>query len=269
MAWTTPRDWTAGELVTAGMANTHWRDNMDFVEAILNTGSVGFLLDGIGIEGAAGATFVLNNTGNLSADELVGKIEFYGNDVDTTSSDLAGSYGMYADTGWGDVHPEGKHEWWTADGSSASARRMTLGKNGNLYLNATQKFHPDGADMAGDSYWHEISANVQAWVTGGTESARYTPTNVVFNEDGVDHDFRVEGSSLARMLYLEGNPASENIALLANVLPNWQSMDRGLFIGESDTAPTGNPASGGFLYVDSGALKYRGTSGTVTTLGAA
>ncbi|KKL08094.1 hypothetical protein LCGC14_2579300, partial [marine sediment metagenome] len=28
MAWTTPRDWSAGELVTAGMANTHWRDNM-------------------------------------------------------------------------------------------------------------------------------------------------------------------------------------------------------------------------------------------------
>ena len=34
------------------------------------------------------------------------------------------------------------------------------------------------------------------------------------------------------------------------------------------TAPTGNIA-GGILYVESGALKYRGSSGTVTTLGAA
>lgn len=35
------------------------------------------------------------------------------------------------------------------------------------------------------------------------------------------------------------------------------------------TAPSSNPASGGYLYVESGALKYRGSSGTVTTLGAA
>jgi hypothetical protein len=34
------------------------------------------------------------------------------------------------------------------------------------------------------------------------------------------------------------------------------------------TAPTGNVA-GGTLYVESGALKYRGSSGTVTTLAAA
>jgi hypothetical protein len=35
------------------------------------------------------------------------------------------------------------------------------------------------------------------------------------------------------------------------------------------TAPTGNPTGGGFLYVESGALKYRGSGGTVTTVGAA
>lgn len=35
------------------------------------------------------------------------------------------------------------------------------------------------------------------------------------------------------------------------------------------TAPTTNPTAGGVLYVQSGALKYRGSSGTVTTLGAA
>lgn len=33
------------------------------------------------------------------------------------------------------------------------------------------------------------------------------------------------------------------------------------------TAPASNPIGGGFLYVESGALKYRGSSGTVTTLG--
>lgn len=37
----------------------------------------------------------------------------------------------------------------------------------------------------------------------------------------------------------------------------------------SITAPAVNPVGGGLLYVESGALKYRGSSGTVTTLGAA
>ena len=35
------------------------------------------------------------------------------------------------------------------------------------------------------------------------------------------------------------------------------------------TAPSTSPAGMGQLYVESGALKYRGSSGTVTTLGAA
>ena len=32
------------------------------------------------------------------------------------------------------------------------------------------------------------------------------------------------------------------------------------------TAPTSSPAGGGQLYVEAGALKYRGSSGTVTTI---
>lgn len=35
------------------------------------------------------------------------------------------------------------------------------------------------------------------------------------------------------------------------------------------TAPSGTPSGGGYIYVESGALKYKGSSGTVTTLGAA
>jgi len=34
-------------------------------------------------------------------------------------------------------------------------------------------------------------------------------------------------------------------------------------------APTSSPSGGGLLYVESGALKYRGSSGTVTTIAAA
>ena len=39
-----------------------------------------------------------------------------------------------------------------------------------------------------------------------------------------------------------------------------------LALGNVGTAPTGNPTSGGVLYVEGGALKYRGSSGTITTI---
>lgn len=42
-----------------------------------------------------------------------------------------------------------------------------------------------------------------------------------------------------------------------------------VFLANSTTAPTTNPTGGGILYVSAGALKYRGTSGTVTTIAAA
>jgi hypothetical protein len=41
---------------------------------------------------------------------------------------------------------------------------------------------------------------------------------------------------------------------------------RVIFIANRTTAPTTNPTGGGLLYVESGALKYRGSSGTVSTL---
>jgi hypothetical protein len=40
-------------------------------------------------------------------------------------------------------------------------------------------------------------------------------------------------------------------------------------IGNVSVAPSVNPAGGGILYVEGGALKYRGSNGTVTTIGAA
>ena len=50
-------------------------------------------------------------------------------------------------------------------------------------------------------------------------------------------------------------------------LRNYNGATGGLvFINNLTTAPTSNPSGGGFLYVEAGALKYRGTSGTVTTI---
>ncbi len=40
-------------------------------------------------------------------------------------------------------------------------------------------------------------------------------------------------------------------------------------ISNCTTVPTTNPTSGGVLYCEGGALKFRGSSGTVTTIAAA
>lgn len=71
-----------------------------------------------------------------------------------------------------------------------------------------------------------------------------------FNRQSRDLDFQVRGQTLSHMLFLDASSATENVALLASSAPNWQSMDRGVFVGAASTLPTGNPADGAFLYVD-------------------
>jgi len=44
---------------------------------------------------------------------------------------------------------------------------------------------------------------------------------------------------------------------------------RVMYIANATTVPASNPSGGGVLYVEGGALKYRGSSGTVTTIAAA
>lgn len=60
-----------------------------------------------------------------------------------------------------------------------------------------------------------------------------------------------------------------NIALFSNSVSSWQSMERGFFVANALSNPTGNPTGGGFLFADAGdasKLKYRVPGGTVYDL---
>lgn len=57
-------------------------------------------------------------------------------------------------------------------------------------------------------------------------------------------------------------------AITSTEMPS-NTGDLVMYIGNCATAPTATSVSGGIIYCEAGALKYRGTSGTVTTLGAA
>jgi len=49
----------------------------------------------------------------------------------------------------------------------------------------------------------------------------------------------------------------------------FQSINADRLLMQNGTAPTANLTGGGILYVEAGALKYRGSSGTITTIGPA
>jgi hypothetical protein len=73
-----------------------------------------------------------------------------------------------------------------------------------------------------------------------------------------------------------GTPASPtavarpNLAFLTgSSAPTYGSGAGVVFIANGSAIPSTNPSGGGLLYVQSGALKWRGSSGTVTTLGPA
>lgn len=49
----------------------------------------------------------------------------------------------------------------------------------------------------------------------------------------------------------------------------YDSAEKAVYLMNTTTAPTANPITGGYLYCEGGALKYRGSSGTITTIAAA
>jgi hypothetical protein len=60
--------------------------------------------------------------------------------------------------------------------------------------------------------------------------------------------------------------ATENLILFATSTTNMQTGQGVVYVANATTVPTGNPAGGGYLYASAGALKWRGSAGTVTNI---
>jgi hypothetical protein len=134
----------------------------------------------------------------------------------------------------------GEHRWYTAaSGTAGNAisfgdAKMTLTAGGNLGVNC-------------------VGANARLEVVA--------TTGEVFRADGASGAPRIVGDQ-------DGVKLGGNISL-ANFSTDFGGGSRVVRIATAVTVPTTNPTGGGLLYVEAGALKYRGTSGTVTTLGVA
>lgn len=121
----------------------------------------------------------------------------------------------------------------TTNGSTLAERaRITSG--GNLLVGTTSDagYRIDALIGAGSG---SVARFGQSGVSNG-----YTITS---NGSALTHDW-ANGGSVAMTLNSTGT----------------------LFIANASTVPSSNPSGGGLLYVEGGALKYRGSSGTVTTI---
>lgn len=94
----------------------------------------------------------------------------------------------------------------------------------------------------------------------------------IYANNGLVTTFASAGATFVVPVVLNGSNlivGSDGVGrLVVGNMATTNSNDRNICITNS-TAPTGNPGSGGFIWVESGALKYRGSSGTVTTLAVA
>jgi hypothetical protein len=128
-------------------------------------------------------------------------------------------------------------------------------------------------DYAGYSLWAESStasvktilargaasqtANLQEWQnSAGTVQARVTASGSV----GMSALQAADGNTV--MVFAGGG---RNFGILG-VSPTYGGGASVLHIGNAATVPTSNPTSGGIMFVEAGALKWRGSSGTVTTI---
>lgn len=101
-------------------------------------------------------------------------------------------------------------------------------------------------------------------VGGGILNEAASSTNPTFFPRVNDTDTGIGSAALDQLSLIAGGIEGARIEEGNN-----GTVGTHVFIPNLTTAPTGNPTAGGYLYVEAGALKYRGSGGTITTLGAA
>ena len=165
------------------------------------------------------------------------------------------------------VHSSGDGLYWA---DAAGTDRMNLSQGGNLtvggYISASSDIGTTGGTfyLHGNAFatasgaYHIIYSSLQpAFYIGnaGDPSTYY---------DNGRHYFRSAGGA-ATLAVL----TPTELTLPANLALGTSSFGGGagvIAMANAATVPSSNPAGGGLLYVQGGALKYRGSSGTVTTI---
>ena len=196
--------------------------------------------------------------------------------VSETSSNLYFDSLNAAASGWAPQYSRATTFSWLTAASGAPSVALTLDSSGNLGLGVTPSAwgsnykafqNPAGSSAA---YQTLSVAYTQNAYDSGVGAWKYLNTGAagLYNQSAGSHVWYTATSGTA------GNAITFTQALTLSAAGNLLlggTTDPGgtkvLYIANG-TVP-GTPTAGGVLYVESGALKYKGSSGTVTTLGAA
>lgn len=160
----------------------------------------------------------------------------------------------------------GQHKFYTAASGTAGnvvtfTQAMTLDASGNLGIGTSSpgsRLEVNGTSNLGGTAaavrvgLGVFSAGVASITTSGANDLHVGTTNA-------SAAFRIYTNNAERLQVTgDGNYSLGNAQFGGGV--------RVIGIVNATTLPTSNPSGGGILYVDAGALKYRGSSGTVTTI---
>ena len=111
-----------------------------------------------------------------------------------------------------------------------------------------------------------------SWSAPSNFMALIENTNTTATADALKVRSAAVSSSVKILQAIDGNSLGMTVYGGGNVGLNGSSFGAGvgvIFLANAGTVPTTNPSLGGLLYVQAGALKYRGSSGTVTTIAVA
>lgn len=154
--------------------------------------------------------------------------------------------------------------------------KIVMGDSMTSYVDSALNFVcPAGADALMATFGQNSGGGQNFIIGFATYGGGYTnghPARINVLDSNFSNSFRFEhkktgasANTLVPSLRLDAAANMCNAAFFINAgsYGNGQGM---IFIGNRDTAPTANPVGGGILYAEAGALKWRGSAGTTTTI---
>lgn len=248
--------------------------------AIDSTGSLGIITE-------SGGSLILNSAGGFYA--LGTGISIYAPDVSHKVAQLASDVSDYLALGASPSttgalrisNNTGLYGRNAADSGDIPMIRMD-GSNTLIYGDSTNtagmnfqfssanvvSFAPGGTGQMtignGNTYWNQSLLFFQNGVSAPTFYHQSNSTNGATAENLTIHAQNATGTGATGgdLVLGAGTGTSLNGTIQFNTVNK-------VFIANTDSAPGSNPVGGGYLYVESGALKYRGTSGSVSTIAVA
>jgi len=153
--------------------------------------------------------------------------------------------------------------------------------DGTNNFGLTFQSRDDIFEFIGGSSFSSNNANIRVGIISEVRTIKGVPVSPLVIQgatapndanDGIRFETADDTNTMVERFQIEADSADVNATFknINNLGINTSSQFGGgngvIGIANSTTAPTLNPSGGGVLYVESGALKFKGSSGTITTI---